>query len=122
MPYRPLGVVRMEKFSVGSAARARAYRLFSQALEYEGELREQFLLRECGDDSALRVEIEALLRLAHHDEATTRVFLALPRREADLVGRSFGRFRLVVRIGQGVEEGRAWIAVEFVRGDRTDQG
>ena len=163
----------------GSAARARAYRLFSQALEYQGELREQFLLRECRGDSAFRAEIDALLRLAQHDETATRAFLALPQRqEEDLGGRIFGHFRLVERIGQGgmgvvyraeridgvqqsvalkvvsmdlagvsqrrfereaqmlaalehpavarlidagVEEGRAWIAMEFVRGERIDQ-
>jgi len=163
----------------GSAARALAYRLFSQALDYEGELREQFLARECRGDPALRAEIDALLRLAQHNETATRAFLALPQRqEEDLVGRIFGRFRLVELIGQGgmgvvyraertdgvpqsvalklvsmdlagvsqsrfereaqmlaalehpavarlidagVEEGRAWIAMEFVRGERIDQ-
>ena len=56
----------------GSAARARAYQLFSQALEYEGELREQFLVRECRGDVVLRAEIDALLRLALRDEAANR--------------------------------------------------
>jgi hypothetical protein len=66
----------------GSAARARAYRLFSQALEYAGELREQFLVRECRGDLVLRAEIDALLRLALHDETATRAFLALPQFQA----------------------------------------
>jgi predicted Ser/Thr protein kinase len=163
----------------GAGDRARAYRLFAEALEHQGELREQFLLRECQGDAALRGEVDALLQLVLSDETATRALLALPTpREENLVGHICGRFRLVELIGEGgmgvvyraervdgvpqsvavkvvsmdlagvsqsrfeheaqllaalehpavarlidagVEGGRAWIAMEFVRGERIDR-
>ena len=156
----------------------RAYRLFSDALECREEIRDQFLERACSGEAALQAEVEALLKLAAHDETATQAFLALPAKPSEnLVGQSCGRFRLVELIGEGgmgvvyraertdgvqqsvaiklvssvfisaaqgrfereaqmlatlehpavarlidagVENERAWIAMEFVRGERID--
>jgi hypothetical protein len=55
----------------GGGDRARAYRLFAEALNFEGEWREQFLTRECGDDPQLRAEVDALLLMATRDTSVT---------------------------------------------------
>jgi serine/threonine-protein kinase len=152
--------------------------LFAEALDYEGELREQFLARVCGADLQVRSEIDALLRIATHDIAATGTLLAPSAGYGeDLAGHLYGHFRLTQRIGEGgmgvvyraertdgvqqsvaiklisttvgragqarfereaqllaqiehpavarlvdagVEEGRAWIAMEFVNGLRID--
>jgi eukaryotic-like serine/threonine-protein kinase len=162
----------------GSGDRARAYQLFAEALDYEGELREQFLMRACGADVKFRAEVDALLRIATRDTAATGTLLASSGRYAeDLAGQTYGHFRLTTRIGEGgmgvvyraertddvlqsvavkliattvghagqvrfereaqllaqiehpavarlvdagVENGRAWIAMEFVNGLRID--
>jgi tetratricopeptide (TPR) repeat protein len=162
----------------GGGDRARAYQLFAEALDYEGELREQFLARECGADGRFRSEVDALLLIATRDAAATGTLLAAPGRQAeDLAGQIYGHFRLTARIGEGgmgvvyraertdgvqqsvavklisatvghagqvrfereaqllaqiehpavarlvdagVENGRAWIAMEFVNGLRID--
>ncbi len=157
---------------------ARAYRLFAEALDYEGELREQFLARECGADPAFRAEVDALLAIATRDQTATGALLPSTMRPTeDLVGQIYGHFRLTNLIGEGgmgvvyraertdgvqqsvaiklisttvghagrvrfereaqllaqiehsavarlvdagVENGRAWIAMEFVNGLRID--
>jgi eukaryotic-like serine/threonine-protein kinase len=162
----------------GVADRARAYQLFSRALDYEGEAREQFLIRECGADPQFRAEVDALLLIAADDTAATGTLLASSGRYAeDSTGKTYGHFRLTTRIGEGgmgvvyraertdgvqqsvaiklisttvgqagqvrfereaqllaqiehpavarlvdagVENGRAWIAMEFVNGLRID--
>jgi eukaryotic-like serine/threonine-protein kinase len=162
----------------GGGDRARAYQLFADALDYEGELREQFLTRECGADLRFRAEVDALLLIATRDTAATGTLLASPvRYTEELAGQTYGHFRLTVRIGEGgmgvvyraertdgvqqsvaiklisatvghagqvrfereaqllaqiehpavarlvdagVENGRAWIAMEFVNGLRID--
>lgn len=45
----------------------RIQRLFAQARELQDQRRREFLSRECGEDAALRTEIESLL--AHHNQA-----------------------------------------------------
>jgi eukaryotic-like serine/threonine-protein kinase len=162
----------------GGGDRARAYQLFSEALDVDHESREQFLARECGADTQLRAEVDALLRIATHDTAPTGSLLASPGGHAvELSGQTYGHFRLTTRIGEGgmgvvyraeridgvqqsvaiklisatvghagqarfereaqllaqiehpavarlvdagVEQGRAWIAMEFVNGLRID--
>ena len=86
----------------GGGDRARAYQLFAAALDYEGELREQFLTRECGADFEFRAEVDALLNIATRDSAATGALLASPERYSeDLQGQTYGHFRLTVRIGEG---------------------
>ena len=82
--------------------RGKAFRVFEQALGTEDSERAAFVSSACGDDPALRHEVDALLEAAGGDQAQTGVLLgpALRARE-DLVGRSFGRFRLVELIGEG---------------------
>jgi eukaryotic-like serine/threonine-protein kinase len=161
----------------GGGDRARAYQLFAEALEYEGELREQFLTRECGADLQCRAEVDALLLIAAGDTATGSLLGSTVRHAEDLAGQTYGHFRLTGRIGEGgmgvvyraeridgvqqsvaiklisttvghagqirfereaqvlaqiehpavarlvdagVENGRAWIAMEFVNGLRID--
>jgi tetratricopeptide (TPR) repeat protein/predicted Ser/Thr protein kinase len=162
----------------GGGDRARAYQLFAEALDYSEELREEFLVRECGTDLRFRAEVDALLLIATRDTALTGTLLASPERHAeDLAGQTYGHFRLTTRIGEGgmgvvyraertdgvqqsvaiklisttvghagqarfereaqllaqiehpavarlvdagVENGRAWIAMEFVNGLRID--
>jgi eukaryotic-like serine/threonine-protein kinase len=168
------------KSATSRPERAGVYRLFVDALEMREDLRDQFLARECHGDPGSRAEVEDLLRLAIDDKTTTRAFL--PRQPAllpeDLLGRDYGRFRLVELIGAGgmgvvyraertdgvkqcvavkvasravataaqmrfeseahvlarlehpavarlidagVQNGRAWIAMEFVAGERIDK-
>jgi tetratricopeptide (TPR) repeat protein/predicted Ser/Thr protein kinase len=86
----------------GRNDRARAYRLFVEALVLEGELREQFLTRECGPDPKLRAEVDALLMFANGDGAATGNLLTPPVGcSEDLTGESYGHFRLTQRIGEG---------------------
>jgi tetratricopeptide (TPR) repeat protein len=86
----------------GGGDRARAYQLFAEALDYEGELREQFLTRECGAEMEFRAEVDALLMIATRDVAVTGTLLASPGRYSeDLEGQTYGHFRLTVRIGEG---------------------
>jgi tetratricopeptide (TPR) repeat protein/predicted Ser/Thr protein kinase len=86
----------------GGGDQLRAYRLFAEALDYEGELREQFLRRECGSDVACRAEIDALLMIATRDAPATGTLLTSPGRYAeDLAGHIYGHFRLTTRIGEG---------------------
>ncbi len=86
----------------GGGDRARAYRLFAEALDYEGASREQFLTRECGADSQFRAELDALLLIATRDTAATGTLLASPGGHAeDLAGTTYGHFRLTQRIGEG---------------------
>jgi eukaryotic-like serine/threonine-protein kinase len=70
-------------------------------LGYEGELREQFLVRECGSDDQCRAEVDALLHIATHDTAATGMLLAPPGHPEDLAGQTYRHFRLTTRIGEG---------------------
>ncbi len=85
----------------GRGDRARAYQLFAQALDFEGELREQFLTRECGTDLEFRAEVDALLLIAVRDNAVTGSLLGSPAHPEELAGQTYGHFRLTTRIGEG---------------------
>jgi eukaryotic-like serine/threonine-protein kinase len=88
--------------SVAIGGRARAYQLFAAALDCEGDLREQFLARECGADFKLRAEVDALLLIATRDAAATGTLLSSAGSNSeDLAGQSYGHFRLTARIGEG---------------------
>jgi hypothetical protein len=60
---------------VSGCDRARAYQLFTEALDCAAEAREQFLTRECGADLELRAEVDALLLIATRDIAATSALL-----------------------------------------------
>jgi hypothetical protein len=84
---------------------------FGLALTKPATERAVFLDRECGDDKALRVRLEALL-LAHDElesslataepvaKATMKIgFADVPKDEA--VGQTLGRYKLLERVGEG---------------------
>src|SRR5688572_5079517 len=81
--------------------------LFIAALEREGPEREAFLADACGDDTALRQEVESLLHF--HEVDSTGMPLSGPGPEAEAPpqrtfapGFVFGmRYRMVTRLGRG---------------------
>lgn len=93
---------------------ARVKDLFQEALAVEPESRASLLDRECGEDVALREEVESLLA-AHEDtsvslESPTHipVFGSVVRRVREevsrgeaLLGRSIGQYRIESLIGEG---------------------
>lgn len=94
----------------GSARFERAAAIFEDALDHPPEARAGFLAEACGDDAALRAEVESLLE---HDTCARTDFLASPavvlRREEPsapewvlaLVGRKIGRYTIVRVLGHG---------------------
>lgn len=81
---------------------AQAYRLFSRALELEGQQRAQFLDDQCGGDPELRRELEGLLSVATSEGPGTMALQGVHAIETEsLVGRQVGHFRLVECIGAG---------------------
>jgi len=80
--------------------------LFIAALDHEGAERDAFLANACGDDTALREEVESLLRFHENDStgfptpATAPPEPPPPRTFAP--GFVFGmRYRMVTRLGKG---------------------
>src|SRR5262249_34542543 len=82
--------------------RRRAYQVFSDALELEGDALRRHLDAQCGTDAELRAAVDRYLATATSDRAHTGALVdaAAPQVES-LVGRTLGRFRLVEIIGQG---------------------
>ena len=79
--------------------------LFIAALEREGAERDAFLADACGDDTALREEVESLLRF-HQADSTG--LPTPPPREPTTAHRTFApgfvfgmRYRMVTRLGRG---------------------
>jgi eukaryotic-like serine/threonine-protein kinase len=163
-----------------SDRRAMTYRVFAEALDLLGDVRERFLEEHCRADAQLRAEVAALLAIAEAGPGgveTGALAGAAPQREPSQTGKIFGRFRLREQIGEGgmgvvylaertdgvqqlvavklvstvlataaqhrlerevrilarlehasvarlidagVEGGRAWVAIEYVRGERID--
>jgi eukaryotic-like serine/threonine-protein kinase len=82
--------------------RRRTYEVFASALQREPAERDAFLSVQCGDDIELRREVESLLAVSARDAASAAAFLEMPGGEPEsLIGRDFGHFRLVERIGMG---------------------
>ncbi len=85
----------------------RLKQLFEQTLEEPADLRAAFLTAACGEDEALRAEVEALV-LAHNaagefleTPAAAEMRLTPPRGSDDVVGRLVGPYRVVAEIGRG---------------------
>jgi eukaryotic-like serine/threonine-protein kinase len=79
----------------------RAKSVFHDALDHSPETREAFLNAACGDDAALRGEVESLLEAHGESEG----FLSRPAAPSsgapDMEGRRIGPYRLQEQIGQG---------------------
>ena len=79
--------------------------VFAEALEHEAKDRAAFLDAACGDDRALRKEVESLL--ASHDAAEAQAFirepalLSEPSPEPTFEGRTIGPYLVQGEIGHG---------------------
>ena len=89
-----------------SERRQRINALFDAAVELAAPERARFLEQECGDDGALRAEVESLL--ASDAEASQFIEdapLAPPRElfpdSGDLAGQQLGAYRIIREIGRG---------------------
>ena len=71
--------------------------IFSEALERSGSARQEFLKTACGDDDALRREVEALLDLSEK----TSGLLVEKKPIGEQPGMRVGRYRLLEQIGEG---------------------
>lgn len=83
-------------------ARARAYQIFSAALDLEPAARGEFTAQQCQGDRELLQWVLRLLAIATADAGATSVLVggtAAPAR--DRSGREYGRFRLLERLGAG---------------------
>jgi len=88
-----------------TAMRAASYRVLSQALDLEPDLREAFVLSECRDNPALLDRVRRLLVIASTDGEATGILQgglssALPA-VPDRVGNIYGRFQLLEVLGSG---------------------
>ena len=89
-------------------SRSRISDLHHRALECTGEERSSFLEEACGGDTALRGELESLLRYEPHSSR----FLEIPASvvannilggpdESQMIGRQFGPYTIVAPLGAG---------------------
>jgi tetratricopeptide (TPR) repeat protein len=86
----------------GTFDRRKAFLLFERALGLAGQERAGFIRTGCAGDEVLRAEVHALLEIAAKDGTDTMMLLeSEPRTVENLIGREFGRFRLVEFIGEG---------------------
>ena len=79
--------------------------LFHRALPLDPDARSALLARECGDDGALRSEVERLLgahdRAAGFIQVPAVVLAEVMAGDAPMVGRRIGAFRVVRELGRG---------------------
>jgi serine/threonine-protein kinase len=80
--------------------RGEAYAVFEKALDMDAPARAAFLAQACSNHT-LRTEVEALLQMAERSYDTNLILASAEGPAEDLVGREFGRFRLLERIGEG---------------------
>ncbi|MFO1031485.1 MAG: serine/threonine-protein kinase [Planctomycetota bacterium] len=84
---------------------ARIHRIFLLAVEQSGAAREHCLAVECGDDAALRREVEALLRSDASDSFLGEKELAVVRQalgdDGEPLPERIGGFRIVEVLGRG---------------------
>ncbi|MEO1082874.1 MAG: serine/threonine-protein kinase [Acidobacteriota bacterium] len=110
--------------------------IIAEALELEGDELRSYLDETCGDDAALRAEVESLLDVA--DERFSEAFLETPAAESWLGGlddstnppRRIGDFELLNRLGEGgmgavylaqQHNPRRKVAIKLVRGPHSDR-
>src|ERR1700678_3434762 len=85
------------------ADRALTYRIFDAALELEADARAAFVSERCGEGTELAREVMALLAIASWELLATTNLQGSSKLSAgrDLIGKEYGRFRLVALIGEG---------------------
>jgi predicted Ser/Thr protein kinase len=85
------------------ADRALTYRIFDAALELDADARAAFVSERCGEGTELAREVMALLAIASWELLATTNLQGSSKLSAgrDLIGKEYGRFRLVALIGEG---------------------
>jgi tetratricopeptide (TPR) repeat protein len=84
------------------ADRGRAYRIFSAALDQPAADREHFVREQTPDNEDLQRDVMALLAAATPDSGATEALLrGVVPPDRNLLGKVYGQFRLVDRIGAG---------------------
>src|SRR5262245_22674399 len=91
---------------MASGSRDRLTELYHAALERSPETRPAFVQEMCGDDDALRQELESLLAYASAssrflETPAARVAAAMTSRERDVTGRRLGPYTVVGPLGAG---------------------
>jgi tetratricopeptide (TPR) repeat protein len=82
--------------------RGQAFQVFERALALSEPARGAFVRESCGENAALRIEVEALLEAAKKDQVHTSLLLGSPPRPIEnLIGECYGHFRLVELVGEG---------------------
>ncbi|MCR9243536.1 MAG: protein kinase [bacterium] len=83
--------------------------VFLAAVELRGSEQREFVVRECGDDEALRARVEELLRHAADDETVGRASAVSEANAPATAGIGFGDFVLLEKLGHG-GMGVVWLA------------
>ncbi|HEY2808397.1 MAG TPA: serine/threonine-protein kinase, partial [Steroidobacteraceae bacterium] len=84
------------------AARGRAYRIFSAALDLPPGARAAYVQGECGADAALATHVRRLLEISSSDIAVTGALMkGADTPQPDRSGHEYGHFRLLKCLGTG---------------------